>query len=321
MFDQTKEGSALRLATQAVAISALANEPQRGQLRQLAARHYGRALAATQVAIQDPKEAISDATLISILLFALYESITPSDHSTTCWTKHIDGAVAIVKARGTEQFTNPQSLSLYRSVRAQMLANAIQQHKPIDDFPGPKNWLSDLADSHLGNMKWVECSIAPLRFVKNGKYLFAQERTAQSNREISDLLEQALATQQSLRKWEPHIPSKWAHRAASSVSYSLELDQIDEMDTWPGPLHTYEDVNVASIRNNSRVNQMLCSSIIIESLRWLDSDDCTNDTRYRTAKHRLQSLVDEICYCVPFHLWGQVLGENSTSEVCSRSSK
>lgn len=321
MFDQAKEGSALRLATEAVAISAMANEPRQKHLRHLAARLYGRALAATQRAIKNPKEATSDATLLSILLFALYESISSSDHSMPAWTKHIGGAVAIVKARGVEQFENPQSLSLFRCVRAQMLANAVQQHKPIDDFPGPKGWLSDLPDDTTGAFKILECSIALPYFVSNAKSLIDREKTDESIKEVTKLLEQALETQQAFRNWELYMPSKWAPRSTASVSCTIDQDQIEDMEAWPGPMHTYEDVNVSSIRNNNRVNQMLCSSIVIDTLRWLDPAGYTSDERYDNAKNRVQSLVDDICYSVPFHLWGQVLGDNTGSEEYNRTGR
>ena len=103
---------------------------------------------------------MSDATLLSILLFALYESITSSEHSVSAWARHIEGAVAIVKARGVKQFDDPQSLLLFRAVRTQMLTNAVQQRRAVDNFPGPKGWLSDLPDDESGALTVLEFSIA-----------------------------------------------------------------------------------------------------------------------------------------------------------------
>lgn len=110
MFDHAEQDSPVHLATEAVAIAVMANRPGQRHLAQLAARLYGKALAAAQQAMQDPRHATSDTTLLTILLFWLYESITYSDHSKSAWTEHIDGAVAIVKARGVKQFQNSQSL-------------------------------------------------------------------------------------------------------------------------------------------------------------------------------------------------------------------
>lgn len=321
MFDQAKHGSALRLATEAVAISAMANGARRKELTQLAARLYGRALAATQKAIQDPKEATSDATLLSILLFALYESITSSDHSNPAYAKHVEGAIAIVKARGVKQFDNPQSLSLFRSVRAQMLANAVQQHKPVDDFPGPKGWLSDLPDIETDAAKLLECSIALPGFVSNAKYSLQQHRTAASTKDIEKLLNQGLSFQQTLRKWELYMPSKWTYQSTPGVTCTVDQETVDDMEAWPGPMHTYEDINIASIRNNNRVNQMLCSSIVMNALRWLDPTTYVNDERYTTAKNRVQGLVDDVCYSVPFHFWGQVLGDKTGLKEHNRTGK
>lgn len=314
MYEEAKEGSALRLATEAVAISAMANEPRREDLTQHAAKHYGQALVATQVAIQDPEEATSDATLLSILLCGLYESITSSDHSMPAWTKHIDGAVAIVKERGVKQFESPRSLSLFRAVRAQMLANAVQQHKAIDDFPGPNGWLSDLSDHQLDSSQSPERSIESFKFTSNGKVLFEREKTAESKEEITRLLEQASTTQQALRDWEPYMPQKWAHRSTAYAPHTTHEGPIEEAEAWPGPIHIYEDVNVSSLRNNNRVNQMLCSSFIMEALKWLDGTRYTNDPRYHTAKYRVQTLVDDVCYSVPFHLLDHIRSDSETKD-------
>lgn len=116
LVGSAKDDSALSLATEAVAMAVMAKTPDNERLNQYAAHLYGRALAATQQAMQDPAQATSDETLLAILLFALYESIVSSEHSTAAWTKHIDGAVAIVRARGVEQFETPQSLGLFRAV-------------------------------------------------------------------------------------------------------------------------------------------------------------------------------------------------------------
>lgn len=87
MFDNAPAASPLRLATQAVAVSAMLKETGRDDLVDVAARLYGRALAATQIVMRHPKEATSDETLLSILLFALYEAIASPDHPTPARTQ------------------------------------------------------------------------------------------------------------------------------------------------------------------------------------------------------------------------------------------
>lgn len=49
----------------------------------------------------------------------------------------------MVKARGTAQFDDPQSLTLFRATRTQMLMDAVRQRQGVGDFPGPDGWLGD----------------------------------------------------------------------------------------------------------------------------------------------------------------------------------
>lgn len=309
MFDRAKEDSPLYLATAAVAISVIANWPGRKHLAQLAARLYGRALSVTQKAIQDPKHSTSDATLLTVLLFSLYESITSTDHSVTAWAKHIDGAVAIAKVRGVKQFEHPQSLLLFRAVRTQMLTNAVQQQKAIEDFPGPKGWLSDMESDQSAAFNLMEFSISLPNLLSKAQVLLARGKSTENSAEVEALLEEAQEAQHALRNWEVYMPVEWAHRSVARFSGLIDPEKVEQAEVWPGPMHKYKDVHVSSIRNNSRVNEMLCSYVVIDALKWLHPEDHTHDERYCWAKNRVQTLVDEICYSVPFHLWGQDLGK------------
>ena len=73
MYENSKPGSPLEIATHAVSLSAVANWPGRRHLGQRAGMIYGRAMRAVQSALQDPKQATSNETLLVILLFSLYE--------------------------------------------------------------------------------------------------------------------------------------------------------------------------------------------------------------------------------------------------------
>ena len=179
----------------------------------------------------------------------------------------------------------------------------------------------DLPDDVAGAVQLLEYSIALPNFVSNAKSLFDREKGDESAEEVHKLLQQALETQQALRKFDSYMPSKWGYRCVTTVSSVISEDEIDDLEAWPGPVHSYQDINVSSIRNNNRVNQMLCSSTVIDALEWLDPAGYTNDERYAAAQRRVQSLVDDICYRVPFHLWSQLVENKAGAEEYDRTSK
>ncbi|EME81382.1 uncharacterized protein MYCFIDRAFT_155566 [Pseudocercospora fijiensis CIRAD86] len=314
LFNASKEGSPLHLATEAVSVSIIANWPGRRHLQQKSARLYGQALAATQKALQDPAEATSDTTLLAILMFSLYESVTSSERSVQAWAKHIEGAVAIVRARGPQQFANPQSLLLFRAVRTQMLTNAIQQCRDIPDFPGAKGWAGDIGEDQNAASTLIKYSVRLPTLLTKAKPLFLSEKTPQTIAQVTEMLVEAFEIQRGLLDWEQQIPAQWGYRSIANRRFSApDVDSIDDVEVWPGPtMHVYKDVHIACIRNNNRVSQILCCSIVIDALKWLNEDParCTSDERFISARHRLQTLVDEICYSVPFHMYGPDLSEN-----------
>jgi hypothetical protein len=124
MYVKAKSNSLLHQATQALSLASLSNGRKSPLLRLEARRLYGKALNAVGLAIQDPVAARSDEVLMAILLFSLYEAITSTDESRTVWTRHINGAVTLVKLRGENQLQNPTSLHLFRAVRASMVSNS-----------------------------------------------------------------------------------------------------------------------------------------------------------------------------------------------------
>ena len=232
----------------------------------------------------------------------------------SAWASHIEGAVALCRARGVKQFEGPQSLLLFRAVRTHMLVNAVQQRKAIVDFPDPKGWLGDIEGDQSEAFNLVEFSIRLPNILSQAKPLLAMDKTAEATVQVAELLDQALEVQKALLNWERYMPLQWAYKSAANVSGTVDPDNVDSMDAWPGPMHMYGDVHISGIRNNNRVSQILCSSVVIDALKWLDPDHFATDERFLLSRNRVQSLMDDICYSVPFHLWGQDLGEKVRPE-------
>lgn len=74
MYNRSVKDSSLQLITHAVALSSLSNYPGNVALKVHASRMYGKALMAINDAVKDPTQRTSDATLLAILMFSLYEA-------------------------------------------------------------------------------------------------------------------------------------------------------------------------------------------------------------------------------------------------------
>ncbi|KAK4508613.1 hypothetical protein PRZ48_002352 [Zasmidium cellare] len=300
LFSAAPNRSPLHMATEAIAVRTVATLPGRSRdLFEHADRLYGMALQATQQAINDPQQALTDETLLTILLFALYESV--SSPSITNWSKHVQGAVSIAKARGTAQFEDPQSLVLFRATRTQMLMDAVQRRASIDDFPGPEGWTSDHSK---GSICSIKSSMKMPGVLARAKNLLDEdiERTPANFQQVDELLREAYDLQNELYRWDMNMPAQFGYKSVMHATTVPREDNVKATELWPGPVHDYRDVHTASIRNNNRVSQLLCSNVVIGALRWLDPDNYMEDRRYRAAVYRVQYLVDDIAASVPFNL-------------------
>jgi hypothetical protein len=51
------------------------------------------------------------------------QTIMSTDDTITAWGNHVDGAVALTKLRGTEQFKDEMSHAIFRAVRTMMVCH------------------------------------------------------------------------------------------------------------------------------------------------------------------------------------------------------
>ena len=94
---------------------------------------------------------------------------------------------------------------------------------------------------------------------------------------------------------------KW-HFHTVGMEYDVP-DNLAEAEAWPGPLHVYQDVPLASIVNDYRVCRIFCQRVIMACTTWLSLGGNYPVTQaYNNAVFTIQKMVDEISACVKFHL-------------------
>jgi len=104
LYAQSSETSALSYTTRATALASFGNVAgHEDRLFPLAWRTYGNALSELNAALTDPFLARRNETLMTVLLFCMAESLLITKHNESDPSvSHIDGAVLLLKLRGTE---------------------------------------------------------------------------------------------------------------------------------------------------------------------------------------------------------------------------
>ncbi|ORY00608.1 hypothetical protein BCR34DRAFT_627940 [Clohesyomyces aquaticus] len=302
LYKQARPSSALHQATNAVALAACGNYPGRQDLLRDAATAYGKALRQVNDDLKDPVVSKSDETVLAILLFSLYETIMSTNDTITAWANHVDGAVALTKLRGAEQFKNPMSHAVFRAVRTMMITSSVQRSKPVETFPGEHGWTGEGEnnDENAANRLTLICIDLP-NIRARATALTSSPHTEAQKAEALSILEFAQMVDANLQEWSRTLPPDWQYSTVGMV-YDMPED-LAEAEKWPGPQHVYEDVHIASIINDYRVCRIFCQSVIIACVTYLgfDADFPVTDA-YNSAVFFIQQMVDEISACVPFHL-------------------
>ena len=313
MYSRYTEGSALHTAMEALSLASLSKRPGQQHLERKASGAYSHALDVARRSIDNAKQATSNATLLAILLLSLYEATTCTEQSTKAWANHIDGAAAIVIARGAKQIHDVESLLLFRAVRMQVITNAIQQHKSIPEFPGPKGWAVDLENPDTPAAAVLNHAMRLASLLSIAKQTLALHRTEQSIAQVTALLEDAYQLMETTAELELRTPFEYRWRTvATNMGTPVDWENVAELEAWPAPtLHVYKDLHSVALQNNDRISHILCASIVADAVKWLhpaqEAFEC--DCRYVFAKARIQLLVDQICASIPYHWYGNVLLE------------
>lgn len=96
---------------QTVGLASLAGVAHSPGLMKEARLKYIEAIHSTNKALRSAEDSVKDSSLLAITLLSVFESITSS--SLGAWEKHVNGTVALIKLRGSDQFSTVQGIRLY----------------------------------------------------------------------------------------------------------------------------------------------------------------------------------------------------------------
>ncbi|KFY21735.1 hypothetical protein V493_07156 [Pseudogymnoascus sp. VKM F-4281 (FW-2241)] len=130
--DTLDEG--LLSSMKAVGLAGFAHSTHSPYLIKNARYQYIKAIRHTNAALRDPTAAKKDATLLTIIILSIFESITGgSVRSLRDWTAHVIGAAEVIKVRGREGIESISGRRMLLQVISNLLISCIQKAKPVPD--------------------------------------------------------------------------------------------------------------------------------------------------------------------------------------------
>jgi Fungal specific transcription factor domain len=131
-YPSAGEDPFFRHTFRAVSLAYLSNETGSSAVQQKARNAYCTALALTNSALHSQDTAKKNTILLTVLLLDLFENLTRDvTTSSTSATKHLDGALALIKFRGNKQFEDPVSLAMFLHLSSILIPSYLERGIPI----------------------------------------------------------------------------------------------------------------------------------------------------------------------------------------------
>jgi hypothetical protein len=310
LCSQTSADEHLLASMSAVGLASLSNSLHTPELLIRSRKDYVTALRLTNAALRSPTDVKKDSTLFSVMILSIYEMITgTNERSLTAWTEHVNGATALVKLRGLEQFETDAGQRMFLQVLSYLMLSCIQRTIPM---PAHMIELRKVAAKHI--------DVSKTAWQASGAIIdFTIHRAAIRDAKIvgpRNVVNEASAIDKRFADIFSKVPKEFKYK----VVYTDENPHL----VWKGMYHVYAQHTTAQIWNGMRTCRILLSETIRDQLL-ADSKAQVPSFEPEEAGARTRAAVGTMMQCqrdilasVPQHTSAQESTEPATLLAGSR---
>lgn len=255
-----------------------------------AMKHYLNAIRETSTALQTPAMAKKDSTLLAIIILSHFETMTGLDRwSIKAWANHVNGAAALIKLRGVDQFKTAQGRRMFMQVTSDLFAACLQNGLPTPDHIHElrREAAKYITDPH--DLLW-RFHGALLLYTDISSHLWRgtddAQAVIQSARYIDRLITGIFAD----------VPPEWKFETVyeKNVTNTITFDYH----------HIYRSYFHAQIWNCMRAVRIMLNDAMLYVLQRRSSDIWREDmdAQIELSQSTVQSLQMDILASVPQHL-------------------
>jgi len=281
----------------AVGLMGLASMTRSRDIMEAARKSYGTALHLINRALQSPAEAMEDKTMLSVLILGLFELInenTSRRRTVQAFRNHVNGAVALVKLRGTAQFQTRAGTRMFAMLCQRVMVCSINAKTPT---PMPlalfELWQQMISNANTldrpdDGMTWW---ILPLM------YQILQVRSDIRTGSVTDpeaIVERLVGVEEEFEKIVGRFPPSWHYRI-------FKLTRNHPAITG-GFCHVYPTLWHATVWNHIRAMRILVLETILSRISVMATGSPGHNRyieEYSKAKRKLKQMVVSINASVP----------------------
>jgi Fungal Zn(2)-Cys(6) binuclear cluster domain len=310
-YSRVMPSSPLSLATSAVAVNLSQMWMQRGPDTLLARSIFQKALTSLKDDISDPVKAMTDETLLTVLLLEFYEAVGSRFQNKDSSATHQSGAVALIKHRGAANFKSEVGKRLLIAVRSQVITHAVQTKKKIDFDPDIWDDQDEMPINPAINLDKLVAGLANLQVQESSSFSrsaspttpasISSFSTTSPSSSIQSLFNAAVELDSRLSVWPTQVPDNWHPVAVSSPE--LVHSSIFEAGVYGDSCDVYYSLHVTVLYNQYRCARLAVLKIILKCCSIMGNQFMGGfRSTQEHARREIQALVDEICASAPFYL-------------------
>ncbi|KAH8686185.1 hypothetical protein BGZ61DRAFT_392772 [Ilyonectria robusta] len=134
LYTQAPATGHLACSVDAVSLAFTAVQFESQEIMSFAKKRYVAAIQNLGQALRDPKALESNEVLQSVLVLDVYEKLSNREaHTRPSWMSHVQGAMSLVAARGSLNFSNPIACQLTRSVVTTLIISCGAAMVPVPE--------------------------------------------------------------------------------------------------------------------------------------------------------------------------------------------
>ena len=117
----------------AVSLAGLAVSTKNQALMAKAYTAYGSALKMVNDSLRAKDVATKDSTLVAVIMLGMYEAFVFDKRSIEAWAKHVEGACALIRLRGKDQFNSSVARRVFHQFWGVILLVSMETRRPIPE--------------------------------------------------------------------------------------------------------------------------------------------------------------------------------------------
>lgn len=288
----------LTASMDAVALAYLNYQRHTPNVQTEARQHYITALRLMSKALQDPELARKNSSLLAILLLDLYEKVTNKEpHYEGAWAAHLQGALALVKMRGDEQFNDPMVVRILLRVSTNQIISCIATHRPVpEDVVALRHAIAGRISSP-SQLKLKESDL----MIEYARLRYKIENAGLSDKEA------ILSLQELDERFEilsMNVRSTWQFKDVQVLEKSIHH--------WESYHHVYPSESIAQVWNVIRVTRILLNELLLDRSFNFEEDEYSKPKTLSIRQHALDvivRMVSDICASIPQYIGDSPLGD------------